>query len=429
MCKALVELPQFVEQTSDHGLTDYGPALVLLSPRWVSEMEWIPLVFKINKTIKQQSYKVARDHPFQISAPNSSAFLAAKASYRGVKQHNKLRRHVQKKCSRANMAKESSSAWSQVEAKTAKTKSDLQRIKYARLAFPLTPSLRIHFALSTVVYSVYSEYFSNDANCKTVWVMHQFSNRFAGLELLSHSRQNTSKNSMVEQLQVTANVLCKIVRRATYMSEWLRMWKWEWPWIHCIAFDSFMAPFSRSSVGQSSSRTPRPCAQWAVQSCAPLQQGPSGREIHLIFGTKGFGERKTFAALQYPCTHAAIAVSCFTHRLYTRPPAKAICYLAALDAPPLQDLPGQLQFSRIDHILYNQPWETLPNMATPNFLLDLEMTCFQFWMTGTTVASATAKSCEHVFASGGVTDPNFMCIFLPLCWCHLTDWGWGAGGW
>lgn len=30
--KAFIELPQFVEQTSDHGLTDHGAALVLLSP-------------------------------------------------------------------------------------------------------------------------------------------------------------------------------------------------------------------------------------------------------------------------------------------------------------------------------------------------------------------------------------------------------------
>ena len=106
-----------------------------------------------------------------------------------------------------------------------------------------------------------------------------------------------------------------------HMSEWFRKWYGnghEWTALPLTPSWPFMPSFS-SSVRQYSSRTPRPCAQWAVQSCAPLQQGPSGREIHLVFGTKGFGEWKIFVALQYPCTHGGIAVSCFTHELPVLP--------------------------------------------------------------------------------------------------------------
>lgn len=173
------------------------------------------------------------------------------------------------------------------------------------------------------------------------------------------------KSSMVEQLQVTANALCKN-RAPDYICqndsesgngnghEWTALPltpSWNFMALHASLFEFCQTVFLQDSQTVCS------------VSCSKLRSSAARsfrRGNHLVFGSKGFGEWKIFVALQYPCTHGGIAVSCFTHELPVLP---------------------QKQFAILLHLMYclcktclaniyNQPWETL-HMPTPNYLLDL----------------------------------------------------------
>lgn len=268
----------------------------------------------------------------------------------------------------------------------------------------------LHFALSrlsTVVYSVYSEYFFNDANC-TLWVMHQFSNRFAGLELLSHSKQNTSKAPWLNSCKSRQMRFAKIVRQTTYvrMIQKVEM-EMATNGLHCLwllhgTSWPFMRPFS-SSVRQYSSRTPRPCAQWAVQSCAPLQQGPSGGEITWFSVAKDL-ENGKFLWLCSTLAHMVGSQSLVS--------------------------PTNYPSSRKSNLLSCCTWCTaFARLAWPTSTINLGKHCTcppqtiyltfnwnasNFWKTGTAVASATRA--VNIFfipplhwCDGGLACPNFTC--------------------
>lgn len=176
--------------------------------------------------------------------------------------------------------------------------------------------------------------------------MHQFSNRFAGLELLSHSKQNTSKAPWLNSCKSRQIRFAKIVRRATYV-RMIQKVIWKWPRMDCIAFDSFMAlhaflfKFCQTVFLQDSQTVCSvSCSKLRSSAARSFRPGNTSR-----FRYQRIWRMENICGSAVPL-HTWWDRSLLFHPRIACPPAKAICYLAALDVLPLQDLPGQLQLSR-----------------------------------------------------------------------------------